>query len=353
MFVEEGVLPDDRTRPRTRVLGNGGPTVSVRTFWPFARLMSDYDAELELLQGAGVTPVHLVDPDVRISEDLAMLVLRTSIAKATDPTIGLRAAEQVEPGDFGPIDYASRNCATLREALECYRRFLPLLDEGTSATLTEEGTRAIWTLTPLGIQREAAANDFMIASSIVICRRLKADHTTPIEVHLTHSTPTDLREYRRVFGCPVRMNQPANAVIFCRESLDRPVPAANRHFRFAFEKQAAEMLRSLPNHDSVTLRVREIVLNHIGTPEIEMPRIAKRLHMSVATLRRRLESEGTSHRALVEAVRRDLALHYLRGREVPISDIAYLLGFSSVQTFGRAFRRWTGRSAMNYRASAR
>ena len=53
---------------------------------------------------------------------------------------------------------------------------------------------------------------------------------------------------------------------------------------------------------------------------------------------------------MVEDVRRDLALSYLRQRHLPFSEIAMLLGYSELSAFSRAFRRWTGASPRTYRA---
>lgn len=97
--------------------------------------------------------------------------------------------------------------------------------------------------------------------------------------------------------------------------------------RFAFEKQATEMLQRLPNNGSTALRVRGLVLTQMGSSDVTMTTIAKRLHMSVATLRRRLDEEGTSHRQLVEEARRRLAVHHLIALEIVANKL------------GRSFRR--------------
>jgi AraC-like DNA-binding protein len=52
----------------------------------------------------------------------------------------------------------------------------------------------------------------------------------------------------------------------------------------------------------------------------------------------------------VDEARRELALRHIIDRRIAISEIAFLLGFSSVNAFGRAFRRWTGSSPLDYRA---
>jgi AraC-like DNA-binding protein len=64
--------------------------------------------------------------------------------------------------------------------------------------------------------------------------------------------------------------------------------------------------------------------------------------MSVATLRRRLDDEGTSHTEILDEVRHELARVYLRDPHLAISEVAFMLGFAHVAAFYKAFRRWTG-----------
>jgi AraC-like DNA-binding protein len=74
--------------------------------------------------------------------------------------------------------------------------------------------------------------------------------------------------------------------------------------------------------------------------------------MSPRTLQRRLAGERTSYQALVREVREDLARAYLAESRLAISEIAFVLSFSDVSTFHRAFRRWTRQTPLAYRRRA-
>jgi AraC-like DNA-binding protein len=80
---------------------------------------------------------------------------------------------------------------------------------------------------------------------------------------------------------------------------------------------------------------------------------AQRLAMSVATLRRRLEEEHATFSGIVDELRRQLAEGYLRDDQPTVSEVAFLLGFSDVAAFGRAFKRWHGISPTEFRAGER
>ena len=53
---------------------------------------------------------------------------------------------------------------------------------------------------------------------------------------------------------------------------------------------------------------------------------------------------------LVEATRRQLAENYIKGGQYSLMDTAFMLGYSEVSAFNRAFRRWTDMTPTQYRA---
>ena len=52
-------------------------------------------------------------------------------------------------------------------------------------------------------------------------------------------------------------------------------------------------------------------------------------------------------------MRTDLTDHYLQDGQVAISQIAWMLGYREVAAFSRAFKRRTGKSPRQQRASLR
>jgi AraC-like DNA-binding protein len=68
---------------------------------------------------------------------------------------------------------------------------------------------------------------------------------------------------------------------------------------------------------------------------------------------RRLEEEGTTFTRELDDVRRELGLQYVKSPAVPLSEISFLLGFSEVSAFHRAFKRWTSETPLQYRARRR
>ncbi|MEA3033247.1 MAG: hypothetical protein QOH86_1263 [Sphingomonadales bacterium] len=77
--------------------------------------------------------------------------------------------------------------------------------------------------------------------------------------------------------------------------------------------------------------------------------VARALGLSRQTLYRRLKAEGTTFEALVERVRRRLALRFIRTDGLSVKEAAWRLGFAEPSAFSRAFKRWTGKSPAEMR----
>ena len=111
------------------------------------------------------------------------------------------------------------------------------------------------------------------------------------------------------------------------------------------------ILDARPPADSFLDRVRRTILEELGLGEPKLARLAQRLQMSERTLQRWLQRERTSVQALIDAARRELALHQLATSAQSIAQIAHLVGFAEVRAFHRAFKRWTGSTPAAYRRS--
>jgi AraC-like DNA-binding protein len=137
--------------------------------------------------------------------------------------------------------------------------------------------------------------------------------------------------------------------------MDASMSHAHAGLHAAYQAHAEDLLRRLDRERGVAGAVRGQVIEQLRGGDIRAGAIARRMAMSHSTLSRRLAEEGTSHREIVESVRRELAYEYLADRTLAISEVAFLLGFSHVTTFYRAFERWSadGTTPAAYRATLR
>ncbi len=80
--------------------------------------------------------------------------------------------------------------------------------------------------------------------------------------------------------------------------------------------------------------------------------MARLMNTSPRTLKRRLQEEGTTFRALLAQARGAMAETLLGDAGLSLADVAERLGFSDLSSFSQAFKRWYGVPPGAYRSAA-
>jgi AraC-like DNA-binding protein len=330
------------------------PTLSIRLLWPFARLITAESSGMLLLSELKVGPEEFGDPDTRLSRNTVMHTLERAVELTRDPALGIKAGLQVDHGDFDALEYAARARPNFGEAIGVMMRYLRIMIDAVDVSLTEDGEHAIWQWRPAdGTILPAPANDYTIATSLAFSRRNTSVYVPPVEVRLMHPRTGYAEECERAFETVVGFDAPANTIVMHRSRLRVPMLRANPAVAQAFQLHVERVVEKLRVRDGIVGRVREGLDAELRAGQASMKETARRVGMGVATLRRRLEDEGTTFSSIVDDLRRELAERHLGEAAPTVSEIAFLLGFSDVRAFAKAFRRWTGQSPSEYRAERR
>lgn len=170
-----------------------------------------------------------------------------------------------------------------------------------------------------------------------------------LAVELSCPEPAFIDDYRVLFSDNLRFDQPQTRLIFAAEVLDAPVrrgPADLARFLAGAPNNILQRYRDSESlAERLKARLRELPGDRWPTGET----MAQALHLSSATLRRRLAEQGQSYQALKDSVRRERAIAWLADQGRSLDDIAVALGFSDVRAFHKGFRKWTGTNPGHYR----
>jgi AraC-like DNA-binding protein len=130
-----------------------------------------------------------------------------------------------------------------------------------------------------------------------------------------------------------------------------PIVSADPHLNELLIKYCEEALAHRETNCS-TLRssVENAIAPLLPHGKARADEIARRLGMSHRTFARRLSAEGLTFSKILDELKVDLAKGYLKGDDLPISQIAWLLGYREVSAFTHAFKRWTGMAPRQSRA---
>jgi AraC-like DNA-binding protein len=164
-----------------------------------------------------------------------------------------------------------------------------------------------------------------------------------------HAPPTHHRVYAEAFERKERFSQPFTGLEFAADLLDRPNLHASPMLQRLVHEQAEQRLGRLSRPMGVIDRLRMYLLTQPAARVPDMAVAARELGVSVRTLRRRLAEDRQSFRALTQELQVERACAMLRNPDFTLQAVAYALGFADAAAFHRAFRRWTGLTACEYR----
>jgi AraC-like DNA-binding protein len=308
----------------------------------------------QVLHSVGLDRAALSRPDGFIAcADFARLL--EEAARATgDECFGLHFGEQYQPKNIGPLVYVVLNSPTIAVALDNVVRFLKVHNQAAEVTVAVEGPRLHLRESLIGVPVEGARQqvEYGLAVTLNTIRMMVGSRWVPMEVQLAHRAPRDTSEHARVFGAPVSFDCPATAFVLDRDFVERQVPAADEHLYPILRRYLEQIAQELPREDAALASARRAVGELVRDGDPKLTEVARRLAMSPRTLQRRLREHGLDFRGLVDDTRRRFSLGYLRDPQHTPTEIAYLLGYSEVSAFNRAFKRWTGSTPVGYRRGA-
>jgi AraC-like DNA-binding protein len=311
----------------------------------------DVDA---LLAGAGIDRATLEAPGGRLATERLSRLWELAAERSGNPSIGLAQHQVARPAGFDVVGYTMMSCANLRAAFERLTRYLRILSDALTMTLSDgrDGYRMTFELDGGGRPVPRQRMDYIFATLVTFTRWISGRDLNPVVVEMRYPTPADVAIYRETFRCPVSFGARVNCLVFAPADLARPLPTSNPTLAELHERFAGEYLDRF-DRDQISYRVREVLIRRLPDGEPRRDQVARELCMSERTLQRRLEEEATSFVHLLDDTRRELAKQHLGRLHLSLAEAAYLLGFTDQSSFFRACKRWFGIPPGQYRRAQR
>lgn len=302
------------------------------------------DRRRQALIAVGLAEADLEDPDRLLALDTVLRLATAAAQVEGDDHLGLHVGLVWDLGELGVLSYAVLNAPSVGTGLRNLDRYGRVHVPGGRITLCERGSEAHFGYHLETEDRELARQHVESAAAVGlrIVRRLAGEERRPLRVAFGHRRPRDPSEHARTFGCEVSFGASEHLLmVFDAALLDLPVAGADRKLLPIVEKHLDDLL-SRPADPAIVQEVRRVLARILcdGSPRIRV--VARQCGMSVRTLQRRLEAQAVVFRDLVDATRLELAERYLAEPEASLTEVAFLLGYSELSAFDRAFRRWTG-----------
>ena len=303
-----------------------------------------------LLVNTGISTEQLSDPSARLTYQQMLLLAENLMRLYPDETLGLDLGKAININQFGMLGYAILSCADLRSAVRLGLKYHTLVDPAFTFEMIDQGDTTAIRLTshvPFEPMYRMMC-DIFIAIFTTLARFLTGQPVNPREVHLNHPQPAYLDAYQALVQSPVLFDQPRTEFIIDTSLLDTPLAMADRATAAMAEAQCADILSRMGPKEGIVAKVRRILLSHPGSfPPVDT--VASQLATSTRTLSRSLQDVGTSYQRILDEVRKEMAIEYLRNSNLPVEELAALVGYSDPSNFRKAFRRWTQHAPSYYR----
>lgn len=338
--------------PRTRsLMPSLEPRLTARAILPLVSGLRALGHDpTHLLAGVGLDEAALRDPDAGLPMGVGLALLARGVEATGDANLGLHIAQHADPGSFDVHFYAMLSSPTLGAAFERLGRYQRLIHETTRVELAVRGEHAtLRHRMPGGMAAPRQTAEFLVAAWVRAGRMATASSWAPSEVRFAHGAPVNAREHEEFFGAPVRFAASENGLRLPATLLKMPCVRADPALLGVLDRYATDRIERAPRADCFADRARSMLAEELRGGEPSATALASRLKMSVRTLNRSLAAEGTSYRKLLDQLRGELAEHHLADNRVSIGEVAFLLGFSELSAFYRAFKRWTGRTPAELR----
>ncbi|WP_354687171.1 AraC family transcriptional regulator [Cupriavidus necator] len=302
------------------------------------------------LRAARISRDVLLDPDIRIPAALVGRLLDASARAARVDDFGLRMAELRQFSNLGPLAFVVREQPTLRRALESMVRYMGLQNESLAMRMEEAEGLVMIRLQILSEQPGAfrQATDLAVGVMYRMLSLFLGASWRPRGICFTHAAPASLATCTRVFGMPALFNQDFDGIVCAARDLEAPLPSYDPVMAGQVKRYLGTLLAQA--NTTTSDKVRKLVYLLLSTGACSVDRVAQHLGVDRRTVHRRLAQDDTTYSEILNQARAGLVMGYIENPERPLSEVATLLGFSSLSAFSRWFSGEFGCSVTKWRA---
>ena len=308
------------------------------------------------IKRAGLPATLLTDERMRVDVRSQILLLNLIAEAVEDPLLGFHMARDSDLRELDPLFYVLSSSEKLGAAFDCASRYSPVVNEGVQFVSARSASTLSVEFNYVGIERHFDRHqiEFSVTWTVKAARLLLNWELVPNHIGFIHHSIGDVSEMERYFGCAVEFGASGDRILFEPQEADMPVVTADPYlhkFMVAYYEEAVAHRHWRQN--PLRTRVENAISPRLQHGTVNIGTIASDLGMSTRTLSRRLADEGLTFSGILDELRRALSDRYLQNKDLSISQIAWLLGYTEVSSFVHAFQRWTGQSPSDARRALR
>lgn len=303
-----------------------------------------------IFERCGIDPAMLEDSSALVPfEQLSQAVF--AVMEALDmPAAGLSLGSRLHVSKHGTIGMAVISAETLGQAIKDIARYYQTTITFCDMAVFYQGDQLV-----IELKEKFASPEVRV----VVVEALMLTLQNALEfvggrsladsrVIFGYPPPPYADQYELYFSGKTEFDGDRHLMILPATIQDvRCVSADSRIHRLAEEQLQHQMHEMRAGNFAAQHILAELRKAPAAMPTLK--EMARAFNLSSRTLIRHLQAEGTTYRDLRENIHKQMALDSLRNTDQSIDAIAMELGYQDTTSFRRAFKRWCGCSASEYR----
>lgn len=296
-----------------------------------------------LFREAGIDPAVLFDQSARIPLAHIEQLVDSAANLSGDENFGLKEADYFRPAHLGPLGFAWLASSSLRTAFARLSRYSQVINEQLSVTLSEDFEHFRVDVSTAFDSESADRIRGQAQMSILtkISRIIAGKDFNPSKVLFRHQEPPDTSAYYSCFKCPIEFGCESNSLLLPMAAVDVRLTGSNDQLAKLNDHMVVKYLAHNSKKDIVN-RVKAAIIDGLSSGGVTETTVADSLHMTSRNMHRKLQKEDTTFKILLTEIRRELAQQYIQDHTLTLTEISFMLGFSEVSSFSRAYKGWTG-----------
>ena len=261
-----------------------------------------------------------------------------------DPIIGFRMARVAGLETFGVLGQITPRCPTVFDACKQTERYTALASQAAHITAKRDASTLSLSVAVDLAQGPIRSSVLLwgITNLSLLPQRLTGVAVRPKFIACAFPSPGAAAVRVLKEHCPFTFDADRSRIVFDRGVGDLAIPSADADLKQllaeVMERHLVELGATRSFEHGLMAILREMMNGTMPT----LASLSVRSGMSQRTLQRRLSEAKTTFQALLQQVLRERAEDLLSRGNLTQGEIAFLLGYSEVSAFSRAYRGWTG-----------
>jgi AraC-like DNA-binding protein len=285
-----------------------------------------------------VKKTSLAIQELRMDESILIELWRLASQSDLADTLGFLIGNKVNKNAKGVLANLLCQTSNLKEAFTLFTKNISLLNPSERWQVKTTNSAITLTFDFLQAVYPRCARERSMVALISWSEYLSGRKLTVLSAQFQFDKNDSFQHYQFVFGKNIQFNCPRNQIVLAPEVFTWPIQEANLYIKNIMSERVASLLSTLKDKSGLAVTIQQLIQQDIPT-YCQIDAVCNFLHISRATLYRRLKAQGTSYSEILNEVRMDYVTQTDRDN-ISAEALSERLGFTDTSAFYKAYKRW-------------